>query len=128
MSNECQILNDKKTIGNLGEKLACNHLKKLSYIILDKNFRSRYGEIDIIAKDGEAIVFVEVKTRTNLEYGQPQEAVDFFKLKKMAKTIYNYISLNNIRGAVRIDVVAINLDMTKRKARLRHFKDALAEY
>ncbi|MFA6295746.1 MAG: YraN family protein [Patescibacteria group bacterium] len=121
------MTNTNLKIGDLGEKLACDHLKKLNYIILDKNYHSRFGEIDIIAKDKNTIVFVEVKTRTNLYFGQPQEAVDFFKLKKMAKTIYNYISLNNIRDAIRIDVVAIELNMKTRRASLRHFKDALAE-
>ncbi len=121
------MITDKRKLGDLGEKLACDYLEKLNYIILDKNFHSRYGEIDIIAKDKETLVFVEVKTRTSIKYGQPQEAVDFLKLKKMTKTVYFYVNQYNLNDDLRIDVVAIVLNFANRKAKLTHFKDALAE-
>ena len=118
----------KRKLGDLGEKLACDYLKKLNYVILDKNFNCKFGEIDIIAKDAKEIVFVEVKTRTSEDYGQPQEAVDCFKLRKMIKTVNYYVGTYNLNCDVRIDVIAIVLNYATRIAKLTYFKDAMAEY
>ena len=120
-------MTDKKKVGDLGEKIAKNYLIKQNYKILETNFHCRFGEIDIIAKDKEILVFVEVKTRTSTRYGQPQEAVDFLKLKKMTKTVYFYVNSKNLNNDLRIDVIAIVLNFATRKAKLTHFKDALAE-
>ena len=70
-------------LGIYGEKLALKYLKKQKYKILEKNFRCALGEIDIVAKDGEFLVFVEVKTRSSNAFGEPMEAVDFYKQRKL---------------------------------------------
>lgn len=122
------MITAKRKLGNLGEKIACDYLQKQKYIILDKNFHCRFGEIDIIAKDKKTLVFVEVKARANQQFGQPQEAVDYFKQRKIIKTAYYYINLYNLPDDFRIDIVAVILNFAIRKAKLRHFKNAVGEY
>lgn len=79
------------TVGNKGEDIACNYLKKLGFKIIERNFRIRGGEIDIIAKDGEFLVFVEVKTRYSEEYGLPIESITPWKIKFLLKSALFYI-------------------------------------
>jgi len=82
---------DNRSLGNFGELRACDYLIKTGYEILDKNFRCRYGEIDIIAKTGDAITFIEVKTRTNELFGLPEESIDIHKIKRIKKASNYYI-------------------------------------
>lgn len=77
--------------GNYGEDLACEYLKKQGYKIIERNFRIRGGEIDIVAKDGETLVFVEVKTRWSHDFGLPKESVTFWKIKSLLKTAGVYL-------------------------------------
>lgn len=80
-----------KQTGNYGEDLACNYLKKQGYKILERNFRIRGGEIDIVAKDGDTLVFVEVKTRFSHEFGEPADAMTYWKINALLKTAQFYI-------------------------------------
>ena len=77
----------RKKLGKLGEDVACRFLTLHKYKIMDRNFRSRFGEIDIIAKDnqGDILVFVEVKTRMNDIFGLPEESVIYSKQQKLIK-------------------------------------------
>ena len=74
-----------KSAGQYGEDIAAAFLKKKGYLIVERNFRKRFGEIDIIAEDGGTIVFAEVKTRSSDRFGSPFEAVDSRKQKKMSR-------------------------------------------
>jgi putative endonuclease len=78
-------------IGNQGEELACNYLRKLGYRILKRNFRIRGGEIDIVAKEGQILAFVEVKTRYSHNFGLPIESITPWKLLALQKTALFYI-------------------------------------
>ncbi len=99
---------DNRSTGFKGEDYACGLLKKEGYKILDRNFRTKFGEIDIIAKDGSALVFVEVKTRHSLKYGQPEEAVNRYKISNIKRAAYIYLKTsNNISKMLRIDIVSI---------------------
>ena len=82
-------------IGKNGEDIASNYLKDLGYNILEKNFLCRSGEIDIIAKDDEELVFVEVKSRTNYLYGHGIDAIDKNKMKNIYRTAEYYLYINN---------------------------------
>lgn len=73
-------------IGKLGEDLACKYLQNKGYKILERNFEAKQGEIDIIALDKEELVFIEVKTRSNILYGKPAEAVNEIKQNHLIKT------------------------------------------
>ncbi|MBI2040320.1 YraN family protein [Candidatus Microgenomates bacterium] len=80
-----------KPKGNYGEDLACEYLKKHGYKILERNFRIRGGEIDIVAKDDDYLVFVEVKTRWSDEYGPPAESMTPWKIRYLLKTAQFYL-------------------------------------
>lgn len=116
-----------KQIGSLGENIALNYLKKHNYIILDQNWHSRFGEIDIIAKKNNKIFFIEVKARTSDAYGQPQESVNYFKQRKLVKTAYCYLNNYYQDNDFQIDVIALNLNLSTRKAKLKHFQNAVGE-
>ncbi|MBQ2645016.1 YraN family protein [bacterium] len=96
----------KKT-GIIGEDIACDYLQKIGYKILERNiYFSKNCEIDIIAKDNDTIVFVEVKTRKSLGYGHPFEAINKTKLQKIIYGVLTYCSANNITK-YRIDGIGI---------------------
>jgi len=102
----------KTQTGKYGENLAIEYLKRHGYKIIDRNFRIRGGEIDIIALEKSTLVFIEVKTRTSLRFGYPQEAVTKSKiyfLERAAKFYRNANSHKNFPILERIDVVAIDL-------------------
>lgn len=103
-----------KGIGPYGENLASAFLVKKGYKILERNYRKRFGELDIIAEDGEDIVFVEVKTRKSTRFGNPFEAVDIRKQRKMSKVALSYLDSRKMNGRnARFDVVAIMISERK---------------
>ncbi|MBQ2890300.1 MAG: YraN family protein [Clostridia bacterium] len=97
----------KKLVGNMGEDIATNYLKKKKYKILDKNFTAGKGEIDIIALKDKTTVFIEVKTRQNEDFGTPAEAVDLKKRKKLIETATRYINEKNPDTGFRFDVIEV---------------------
>ena len=111
----------KKLLGRIGEKKAIEYLKKQGYKIVEKNYKNAFGEADIIAKDGEYTVFVEVKTRTEEKYGAPSEAVDVRKQKKYVRIAQAYLSYNRLTDTpCRFDVVEIQ------NGEINHIKDAFS--
>lgn len=121
---------NKKEIGNVGEDIAQSFLIDKGYIILDRNFKCRIGEIDIIAKDGNHIVFIEVKARNSCNYGSPGEAVNILKKNKIISTANYYINrkkLYNLNIQFRFDVVEIYLNGAGKYKRINLIKDAFQE-
>ena len=116
----------KKTIGNLGEDAAVKYLKRKRYIILERNFNVHGGEIDIIAKKGDYVIFVEVKTRSGEEYGSGLEAVNYTKQQRMKKAAQVYLMrLGDVPA--RFDVVAVNGFMDGKKFKteeIEHIENA----
>lgn len=83
-------------------------MKEEGYFILDRNYRNRYGEIDIIAKKDKCLIFIEVKTRTNLEYGDPLEAINKLKTSRIKRLASFYIASNKLSGFnPRFNVISI---------------------
>ncbi|EKE19429.1 MAG: hypothetical protein ACD_9C00021G0006 [uncultured bacterium] len=118
------------SIGARGEKSAQEYLKKCGYKILAINFTNpngrRLGEIDIIAKDKEEIVFVEVKTRNILSSGSglPEENITTAKLYKLNKVAYFYLNKNNLLdSSYRFDAITVLADLEKNTANLHHLKN-----
>ncbi len=109
--------------GKTGENVACKYLKKNGYQILERNYRKNYGELDIIAKSGENIAFVEVKTRKNDLYGSPSEFVTVSKQKKIIKTAYTYIQENNLDAEFTFDIIEVYLK-GRRVSDINHIKNA----
>jgi putative endonuclease len=102
------MLNSRQQFGDYGEKVAEKVLIKKGYKILERKFRSRMGEIDLIAQDNKTLVFVEVKSRLNTKYGRPEEAVTPWKIRHIQKTAEYYCLIHKIKSAkMRIEVVAI---------------------
>ena len=98
----------KKLLGRVGEKRAVKYLKSIGYEILETNFTTDFGEIDIVAKDKDFIVFVEVKTRTDEEFGTPGEAVNLKKQEKYYKVASEYLLKKGYaNNPARFDVVEI---------------------
>lgn len=99
-----------KALGNLAEDFAVKLLLKNGYKVLDRNFHSRFGEIDIVAEDSGTLVFVEVKARWGLHFGAPEESVTPWKLAKIRKTGEYYSLLHRgLPKKLRIDVVALEM-------------------
>lgn len=96
-----------KTFGNKGEDIAADFLKKKGYKIIQRNYKTPLGEADIIVKDNNTIVFVEVKARTSDAFGQPFEAVNYRKQEKFKKIALYYLKHNKSEMPVRFDVVSI---------------------
>lgn len=98
-----------KEIGDGGEEIAAQYLEKKGYRILKRNFRTSFGEIDIIALDSDTLVFVEVKKKTSDRFGLPGEMITPQKLRKIKRTAESYLAAKGIEGAeCRIDAVLID--------------------
>lgn len=101
-------------LGKLGEDVASEYLRRQGYTILERNFRARYGEIDIIVLKDNVVVFVEVKTRGNDSFGTPEESVTPKKLREVIKTSEYFSSLNkHLPNSRRIDVIGIQFERNK---------------
>ncbi len=113
----------KKKLGREGEDFAKRFLRKKGYKILETNYRTPIGEIDIIARDGDVIVFVEVKTRSSLEFGYPHEAVTQSKQNRLKKLALYYLKSQKLTDvSVRFDVIGLYLKEGTYK--VDHFVDA----
>ena len=119
----------KRQLGDLGEKIVVDYLKKQDYHILERNYQKPWGEIDIIVQNNKEIIFVEVKTRT-VSKGQslsPEENVGFDKKQKVIRTAQTYLLEKKypLETSWQIDVIAVELNLQTRKANLKHIKNAV---
>jgi len=104
-------INDKKSRGDFGEDTACKYIKKNGYKILGKNFRTKFGEIDLIGIDNDTICFIEVKARSSSDYGNPEEFVTKRKQERLWKTASIYIDKNTHElENYRFDVISVDLE------------------
>ncbi|MEW5805451.1 MAG: YraN family protein [Patescibacteria group bacterium] len=112
-------------IGQLGEQIAADYLKKQGYKILARNFKTKLSELDLVAKKGRVLVFVEVKAGATNQNFFPEEHFNKAKIKKLKKAIEIYLISEKIKlekQAIRLDLVAIELDNGSLKA-LRHYQN-----
>lgn len=111
-------------IGKIGEDIAIKYLEDIGYIIIERNFLSIQGEIDIIAKDRQELVFIEVKTRTNKKFGMPVDAVNKTKQKHFVRTVKYYLYLKKLENNfVRLDVIEVYIN--KEKYEINHIKQII---
>lgn len=118
-----------KNLGDVGEAMAAKHLKASGFKLIERNYRSRIGEIDIVARDGDCLVFVEVKTRKSVDHGEPFESVGAQKQKKLTQLAWSYAKRHRcLNTPIRFDVISIvmNSDEDTRSSspEIRHFKAA----
>lgn len=104
-----------KEIGNKGEKYAESYLKKHKFKILNRNYNTRFGEIDIIAENKEKIAFVEVKTRHSDSLAMPYEAVDLRKQKRIIKAAMMYLAKNDTDKFCSFDICEVIIDNSNLK-------------
>jgi putative endonuclease len=101
----------RQALGISGENLACAELGRRGYAILERRYRTRFGEIDIIARDGDTIVFVEVKARLTDDFGGAAAAITGWKQRRIAQMAVDYLSRRKLHDCpCRFDVVAIDFD------------------
>ncbi|MEN8098035.1 MAG: YraN family protein [Chloroflexota bacterium] len=113
-------------IGRLGETTAARFLKDAGYSILDRNYRCEYGEIDIVARMEEMIVFVEVKTRQSLKFGLPEESITRAKSGRLIQSAEMYLNENDLIDVDwRIDLVAIQVDSDNQIVDISHIIGAI---
>lgn len=107
----CSVSRTARDLGAQGEDIAATYLESIGFKVLERNFRSRAGEIDIVARDGRTVVFVEVKTRRpGGRFGAAVEQVTAVKRRRIVKTALAYIACRGLEGAeCRFDVVAIDI-------------------
>lgn len=113
----------RQKLGKLGEDLAVKYLQKNGYKILTRNYiAGRYGEIDIIAKNNGQLAFVEVKTKSDNQFGDPEQEFTYFKKKKLYRSIQNYLFKNSLQDKPwQLDLIAI--EILNKNNNLRHYKN-----
>jgi putative endonuclease len=119
---------NRQEVGKLGEKLARKFLKKRCYHIRETNFRCHAGEIDIIAQQKDYLVFIEVRTKSNLDFGTPEESITQAKKEKLIASALTYVNTHqNLPSLWRIDVVAIELDDKGKTKRIELIENAIEQ-
>lgn len=117
----------KLETGGKGEQLATEFLRKHGYRVIERNYHCRIGEVDIIAREGKELVFVEVRTRESVDFGEPEESIDLSKQKRLVKLSYYYIIEHALESIPwRIDVVTVRLSPDA-KPEIRLLKNAVSD-
>lgn len=118
----------RQQVGQKGEEAAHEYLKGQGYSIVETNYRCKLGEIDIIARDGSTVVIVEVRTKTGLTFGRPEESITREKARKLHLLALQYLQSHYHREiSSRIDLVAVMVDRSSGKVKnLKHIKNILA--
>jgi len=113
------------SLGQQGEKAAERYLLRLGWIVVDRGYSARGGEIDLIAIDGKTVVFVEVKTRSSDRKGHPTEAVTLEKQSHITRTAYSYLSKNRLgECSFRFDIISIIWPDTEQAPAIEHYPNA----
>jgi putative endonuclease len=111
--------------GRRGEEMAIEHLIGKRYRILERNYRKSFGEVDIIARDRDTLVFIEVKTRQSTRFGSPFEAVDIRKQRQISRVAQEYLQAHGATDvSARFDVIAVRVDRANRLVAIDHLQNA----
>lgn len=118
----------RKETGDLGEKLAGDFLRERGYILIENNYRCTEGEVDIVARHGNDLVFVEVRTKRSRVFGSPEESITPAKQEKLRTVAVRYLETHeNLPESWRIDVVAIELNRNNKPSRIEVIENAVGE-
>ncbi|MDO9136562.1 MAG: YraN family protein [Lutibacter sp.] len=113
-------------LGELGENLAVEELEKNGYEIVERNWRYKKAEIDIIARKNEVLAIVEVKTRSSDYFGDPQDFVNTKKIKMLVEAVNEYVNSKDLEVEVRFDIIAIIIN--ENKLTIEHLEDAFFHF
>lgn len=116
---------DRRGLGRRGEDLAVQHLAAQGYKIITRNWRCEIGELDLVARDGDCLAFVEVRTRRGRAMGLPEESITPAKQARLIDLAEAYVQACDWQGDWRIDVVAIEMDRRGRVRRVDHYENAV---
>lgn len=118
-------MDQRRELGRWGEAQAEHYLRQKGFQLIARNWRTRGGEIDLIGKFGDTLVFVEVRTRTSTHFGTPSESVDWRKQKKLRQLSLAFLQQYRERvGSFRFDVVSILVHLKSRQVEIRHIEHA----
>lgn len=110
-------------VGKIGENLAREFLEKQGYKIIEQNYKTKYSEIDLVAKNKNKLVFVEVRTKIGENFGTPEDTINRQKLKKVRKNVLAYAAIKKWQGPLRIDAICIVLKPDYSIARFDHYEN-----
>ena len=110
-------------LGRWGEDVAANYLEHQGYTIMERDWKSGHRDLDIIARDGDTVVFVEVKTRRNRMFTDPEMAVDYQKIRNLQQAANHYVKYRHIDNDIRFDIITI-VGTTDDNYDVDHIKDA----
>ncbi len=113
-------------LGKLGEELAVEFLQKQGYDIVERNWMFQKAEIDILAKKDNVLVVVEVKTRSSIEFGDPQDFVNPKKIKLLVKAVDEYVLQNDLEEIIRFDIIAVSKNQSQFE--ILHLEDAFYHF
>ena len=118
---------ERQLIGKIGEAAAVQYLQQQGYTIIENNYRCPLGEIDIVARDERVTVMAEVRTRTSLAYGSPEESITADKARRLKRLAFSYLQTHHLSTApCRIDLVAVMVDReTHQVNNINHIKGIL---
>lgn len=118
----------KRELGQYGENLAAEFLKRRGFEIIEKNFHTRWGEIDVIARHGRSLHFVEVKTRSSTACGEPEEAITFFKRQRLLGAAKMYLLARNVElPNYQIDSIGIIIGSENQEPAIRYCENIVLE-
>jgi len=123
---------NKRKLGDIGENIACDFLRKRGFVILERNYLRKWGEIDIIARKGEIIRFIEVKSvscvtlsEVSQETYRPEENMHPWKLKRLGRVIQTYLLHRKLECDWQLDLITVKLDTQTRKARVEMIENII---
>ncbi len=118
----------RRETGILGENLACEFLGNNGYNIIEKNYRCPGGEVDIVAKQQDTLVFIEVRTKRSRNFGSPEESITPIKMERLRNiAAYYWQNHSNLPESWRIDVVAVQINNRGRVSRIELIEDAVSD-
>ncbi len=117
------IMDHRKLVWKKGEAIAREYLESKGYEILEQNYRTRYAEIDIVAKKENMLIFVEVRTKTGEMFGLPEETINKKKLEKLWRNAEAYVKMKRWQGQYRIDAVCVVLNQDNSVRRMEHYQN-----
>ena len=125
MTKHSRSQDDRRGLGRRGENLAARHLIAQGYEIVARNWRCEIGELDIVARDGDCLACIEVRTRRGQALGSPEESLTSAKQTRLIALAEAYVQAHDWYGDWRLDVIAIEIDRRGRTLRLEHYENAI---
>ena len=122
-ARKIKAMAEHNELGLWGEEVAADYLQRHGYTIMERDWRSGHRDVDIIAQDGDDVVFVEVKTRRNRVYTDPEIAVGYQKIRNLQQAANHYVKYRRIDSPVRFDIVTV-VGRPEGEAEIEHIKDA----